>query len=70
MLAYDKFLSQQFVPKKQKDKFMSKAQTIDWLTKPQALNSLSKCKVAMLILRYQEGNDIEQTTMHDKPKHD
>lgn len=49
---------------------MSKAQTIDWLTKPQALNSLSKCKVAMLILRYQEGNDIEQTTMHDKPKHD
>ena len=52
------------------EKFLSKAQTIDWLTKPQALNSLSKCKVIILILRYQEGNEIEQMTMHDKTKHD
>jgi hypothetical protein len=50
--------------------FCPKLTPLNWLTKPQALNSLSKCKVGMLILRYQEGNDIEQMTMHDKTKHD
>jgi hypothetical protein len=45
------------------DKVSTRAQT-----NPQALNSFSKCKVAMLKSKYQEGNDTKQSSVHDKLK--
>ena len=37
-------------------------------TNLQALDSLSKCKVAMLKVRCQRGNDTKQREVHGKPK--
>ena len=51
------------------DNLSSKAQTIERLTNPQALISLSECKAGMLKVRYHEaGNDAKQRSNHDKPK--
>ena len=50
------------------DKLSSKAQTTMSLTILQALNNLSKCKVTMLTVRYQGGNDTKQRSIHDKSK--
>ena len=44
------------------------AQTIESLTNLQSQNSLSKCKVAMLKVRDQGGNDSKQRIFDDKPK--
>ena len=40
------------------NKFSSKAQVIKSLTNPQALNSLSKCKVVVMKVRYWGGDMI------------
>jgi hypothetical protein len=50
------------------DKLSPKAQTTMSFTILQALNNLSKCKVTMLTVRYQGGNDTKQRSIHDKPK--
>ena len=43
------------------DKLSSKAQTFESLqTNPQALNSLSKCKLVMLKVRNHGGNDTKE----------
>ena len=49
-------------------KLSFRAQTIDSLTNFQALTSLRKCQVAMLHMRCQGRYDIEQKSIHDKPK--
>ena len=51
------------------DKLSSKAQTFESLqTNPQALSTLSKCKLAMLKVRYHGGNDTKERNVFDKPK--
>ena len=50
------------------DKLSSNAQTIESFTNSQVFNSLSKCKVAMLKVRCQRGNDTKQMLNHDSPK--
>ena len=51
------------------DKLSSKTQAIDHLlTNPKAHDSLSKCKVAMLKVRYEGGNDTKQFSIYGKPK--
>jgi hypothetical protein len=53
------------------DKLASKAQIIESLNSPillKALNTLSKCSVAMLKVRYQGGNVTKQRRIHDNPK--
>ena len=42
-------------------KVPSQAQSIESLTKPDALHGLSKCKVAMAEVRYESGINITKT---------
>lgn len=43
-------------------------QSMESLTNPQVVNSLSKCKVVMLKVRYTKRNVTRQRSIRDKPK--
>jgi hypothetical protein len=49
-------------------KFSYQAQIIESLANPQALKSLSYCKVAMLKVRFQGASGTKQRRIHVKPK--